>query len=162
MLLHIHVLLQEQTKTTAHNYYTVPPTTGGGSNVVMAPCHPDTLHPDLDWLANYLADKSNAAATKMVVIINPNNPTGVLVDLPDLERARAMCADAGCWLVMDNTYEHFVYDGRTHHCIGGPNVLNVFSFSKVWVFYWVLPGFTKGIAHTQRASTRLSKRTKTL
>lgn len=29
-------------------------------------------------------------------------------------------------------YEHFVYDGRQHHCVGGPNVLHIFSFSKAF------------------------------
>jgi hypothetical protein len=26
--------------------------------------------------------------------------------------------------------EQFLYEGRRHHCAGGPNIINVFSFSK--------------------------------
>ncbi len=33
------------------------------------------------------------------------------------------------WLVLDDTYEDFVYNGR-HHCPSAPHVLHVFSFSK--------------------------------
>ena len=48
-----------------------------------------------------------------------------------MERASELCAAAGAWLVLDNTYEHFVYDGREHFCMAGPHILNIFSFSKV-------------------------------
>lgn len=101
--------------------------------MVLAPCCADTLQPDLDWLEDYLADAANAAATKLVVIINPNNPTGVLLDQPALQRAAALTKRTGTWLVMDNTYEHFVYDGRVHHCVADDHIIHVFSFSKVRV-----------------------------
>ena len=39
-----------------------------------------------------------------------------------------------CWLVMDNTYEHFaggsLYGGPEHACLEAPNLVNIFSFSK--------------------------------
>ena len=34
--------------------------------------------------------------------------------------------------VLDNTYEHFVYDNRNHFCVGGRQVINIFSFSKAY------------------------------
>jgi aromatic aminotransferase len=43
-----------------------------------------------------------------------------------------MTEAAGCWLVMDNTYEHFTYDGVEHTCVEGRNVINIFSFSKAY------------------------------
>lgn len=58
---------------------------------------------------------------------------GVLLDRAELERASQLCSDAGAWLVVDNTYEHFVYDGGVHACVSGPHVINMFSFSKVRV-----------------------------
>lgn len=57
--------------------------------------------------------------------------TGVLMEREELEEASRMCSRAGAWLVVDNTYEHFTYDGATHHCVSGPHVINMFSFSKV-------------------------------
>ena len=57
--------------------------------------------------------------------------TGVLLSRRQVERASELCAAAGAWLVLDNTYEHFVYDGREHFCMAGPHILNIFSFSKV-------------------------------
>ena len=56
-----------------------------------------------------------------------------------MERAAQLCQDAGAWLIMDNTYEHFVYDSRQHHCIAAPHIIHIFSFSKVPA---VLPSLT--------------------
>jgi hypothetical protein len=57
---------------------------------------------------------------------------GVLLPKEELEAAAAMCAAAGTWLVLDNTYEDFLYEGRNHHTMSGPNVMSVFSFSKAY------------------------------
>jgi aspartate/methionine/tyrosine aminotransferase len=48
--------------------------TGGAAEVVFGPCNPDSLHPDLDWLERQLRGPS---PPKMVVLVNPCNPTGV-------------------------------------------------------------------------------------
>ena len=42
-----------------------------------------------------------------------------------------MTRAAGTWLVVDNTYESFLFSGSEHVTIGGPNTVHVFSFSKV-------------------------------
>jgi katanin p60 ATPase-containing subunit A1 len=49
-----------------------------------------------------------------------------------VERAQTLCERAGAWLVLDNTYEHFVYGDEQHTCVAAPNVLNIFSFSKAY------------------------------
>ena len=43
---------------------------------------------------------------------------------------------AGAWLLVDNTYEDFIWEegaghGARHHCVAGPHVIHIFSFSKV-------------------------------
>ena len=54
----------------------------------------------------------------------------MLLTKGELQRASAICGAAGAWLVVDNTYEHFTYEGESHHCVNGPHVINLFSFSK--------------------------------
>lgn len=49
----------------------------------------------------------------------------------ELQRAHKLCEQAGAWLIVDNTYEHFTYDGREHTCVSGQHVVNIFSMSKV-------------------------------
>jgi len=114
---------------------------------VAGPCDPRTLHPDLDWLQRELAGPQ---PPRMVVLVNPCNPTGarwqgcegcdlparlrddacshapaallgaaepccllpvpavaagVLLSAEEVQRAADLCAAAGAWLVLDNTYE---------------------------------------------------------
>jgi aromatic aminotransferase len=120
---------------------------GGADSIIYGPCDPVNFHPNLDWLEELLSESDNIAYNninssnggkemkkkpKMVVITNPCNPTGVLLSKEELDRAAALCAKAGVWLVLDNTYEEFVYDGREHYCPAGENVLHLFSFSKAY------------------------------
>eukprot|EP01025_Chloroclados_australasicus_P031147 TRINITY_DN3141_c0_g4_i1.p1 TRINITY_DN3141_c0_g4~~TRINITY_DN3141_c0_g4_i1.p1 ORF type:complete len:447 (+),score=50.46 TRINITY_DN3141_c0_g4_i1:92-1432(+) len=104
--------------------------TGGADHVELGPCHPDNFHPNLDWLETRMLQPS---PPKMVVIVNPCNPTGALLAEDELQRAADICSTSDVYLVMDNTYEHFVYDAdRKHHCISHPNVIHIFSFSKAY------------------------------
>jgi len=97
------------------------------AQIDVSPCNADLL-PDLDVLEAKLA----GGDVKMVVIVNPCNPTGVLAPKELLERASRLCAKAGAWLIVDNTYEYFTYDGAEHVCVEGDHVINVFSFSKAY------------------------------
>jgi hypothetical protein len=49
----------------------------------------------------------------------------------EVQQAAKLCADAGAWLLLDNTYEDFVYGGREHYADPSANVVHVFSMSKV-------------------------------
>lgn len=93
-------------------------------------CHPDSLHVDLDWLERECLHTDRPP--KLVVVVNPSNPTGVLLSKPELDRLADICKRAGSWLVLDNTYEDFVYDGREHYCPAGDHIIHVFSFSKAF------------------------------
>ena len=55
----------------------------------------------------------------------------MLLSREECARAAELTQAAGAWLVMDNTYEHFVYDERQHHCVSAPHIIHIFSFSKV-------------------------------
>lgn len=104
--------------------------TGGAERVVYGEVDPLTLRPSLEWLGRALAGPH---PPKMVVIVNPCNPTGVLMPRGELEAASAMCAAAGAWLVLDNTYEDFLIEpGSDHYCPPQPHVLHLFSFSKAY------------------------------
>lgn len=72
-------------------------------------------------------------------------PEGVLMSKAELERAQQLCEAVGVWLVVDNTYEDFTYDGREHSCVSGPNVINIFSMSKVCECFKLPPSFHTGL-----------------
>jgi aspartate aminotransferase len=52
------------------------------------------------------------ARTKLVVLCNPNNPTGTVYRRDEIETVAAFCRDHGLFLVADEVYREFVYDGR--------------------------------------------------
>ena len=56
---------------------------------------------------------------------------GVTLPKEVLDRLARMTADAGTWLVIDETYENFLFSGQKHYCPDAPHVVHVFSFSKV-------------------------------
>jgi katanin p60 ATPase-containing subunit A1 len=100
----------------------------GVTDIVLGPSD-SALHPDADWLDELL---KSGDPPKVVSIVNPGNPSGTYVPEPLLKRISEMCRQAGCWLIVDNTYEYFMYDGCKHVCLEGDHILNIFSFSKAY------------------------------
>ncbi|KAM7471720.1 hypothetical protein LguiA_009903 [Lonicera macranthoides] len=102
----------------------------GITDILVGPSNPNTLHPDADWLERTLVETK--PTPKLVTVVNPGNPSGTYIPEPLLKRISDLCRDAGCWLVVDNTYEYFMYDGLKHSCIEGNHIVNLFSFSKAY------------------------------
>jgi aspartate aminotransferase len=50
--------------------------------------------------------------TRIVIVCNPNNPTGTVYSRDELEMLAGFCRDHGLFLVSDEVYREFVYDGR--------------------------------------------------
>jgi hypothetical protein len=55
---------------------------------------------------------------------------GITLSKAELERLSELARAHGAWLVLDDTYESFLFSGEPHHCPQGPHVIHVFSFSK--------------------------------
>ncbi len=51
-------------------------------------------------------------ATKVLLFVSPNNPTGAVSTPEEVERIGRWAADRGLWVVTDEIYEHLVYGGR--------------------------------------------------
>jgi aspartate aminotransferase len=51
--------------------------------------------------------------TRLVLLCNPGNPTGTVYRREELEAVVAFCREHGLFLVADEVYREFVYDGRT-------------------------------------------------
>jgi len=75
--------------------------------------------------------------TKALMICNPNNPTGTLYSKSELEALAEICLRHDLFLIADEVYREFVYDGREHFSILGLNGLEqhavvVESTSKIY------------------------------
>jgi aspartate/methionine/tyrosine aminotransferase len=62
---------------------------------------------DTDTLARLVSAK-----TKLIVICNPNNPTGARFEAADLDRVAAIAGRNGAWILSDEIYRGAERDGR--------------------------------------------------
>ncbi len=57
------------------------------------------------------------AKTKAILLCSPNNPTGTVYTPEELERVISVVKNNNLFLIGDEVYKEFVYDGRTHKSI---------------------------------------------
>lgn len=55
--------------------------------------------------------------TKAILICNPGNPTGILYSRKSLEKLRDIVIKHDLYLIADEVYREFVYDGHKHHSV---------------------------------------------
>ncbi|MDO5657410.1 MAG: histidinol-phosphate transaminase [Paracoccus sp. (in: a-proteobacteria)] len=129
----IHMLCQayvgagDEVLFTEHGFlmYRISTLAAGGTPVQVAERDRVT---DIDALIAGLSGR-----TKLVFVANPNNPTGTMICLSELERlARALPPQA--LLVIDAAYAEYVeaYDGGADLATRLPNVVMTRTFSKIY------------------------------
>ena len=57
--------------------------------------------------------KALTPRTRLVLLCNPGNPTGTVYRADELQAVAAFCRENGLFLVSDEVYREFVYDGRS-------------------------------------------------
>jgi len=55
--------------------------------------------------------------TKAILICNPNNPTGTVLREDEVRRLAGICESRGLFLLADEVYRDFTFDGRTHFSV---------------------------------------------
>jgi aspartate/methionine/tyrosine aminotransferase len=68
---------------------------------------PNRWRVDIDKLEQLVS-----ARTKLIIVCNPNNPTGARIDADDLDRISAVAARHGAWVLSDEIYRGAERDGR--------------------------------------------------
>jgi aspartate aminotransferase len=58
-------------------------------------------------------EAARTPATKILLFVSPNNPTGAVSPAEDVAAIGRWAADNDLWVVTDEIYEHLVYGGRT-------------------------------------------------
>lgn len=85
--------------------------TSSGVKVVPIPSGIETgfaLPPIADF------EKAITSRTKAIMICNPNNPTGYLYSMEELNVLKEICLKHNLFLFSDEAYREFCYDGRKH------------------------------------------------
>jgi aspartate aminotransferase len=81
-----------------------------GGIPVFAPLDPaNNFRPRLRDIEGLVTPK-----TRGLILNSPSNPTGAVIDEAELEAIVRFCAERGIFLLYDETYEFFVYDGKSH------------------------------------------------
>ncbi len=67
-------------------------------------------------------EKKITKKTKAIIICNPNNPTGTVYTKEEMEMLVSICVKNNLFLISDEVYREFVYDGKEH--------VSILSFMK--------------------------------
>ncbi len=62
-------------------------------------------------------EKRITAKTKAILICNPGNPTGYLYSKEEIEQLKALVLKHDLFLIADEVYREFVYDGEQHYSV---------------------------------------------
>ena len=62
-------------------------------------------------------EKLITSKTKAILICNPGNPTGYLYTKEEIEKLKALVLKHDIFLIADEVYREFVYDGMQHHSV---------------------------------------------
>jgi len=103
-----------------------------GADVKFGDFDEETLLPDLCHLKSLLD-----SGCRMVVLTSPNNPSGAVVPPDMIKEIVEMCRQACAWLVFDEAYEDFMFDGAEHlspcaNKLGYDGIIHLFTMSKIY------------------------------
>jgi aspartate aminotransferase len=88
--------------------------------------------------------------TRMVIVNSPNNPSGAVIPQAEMDKLLALAVRHNLLLMSDESYCHFLYDGRKPYSLGTSknreNLLLVGSLSKTYAMTGWRVGFALGAA----------------
>lgn len=88
----------------------------------------------IDW---ELVKSRLTSKTKMIILNNPHNPTGSVLNRNDIIQLSALVKDTNIFILSDEVYEHLIFDDKEHQSIlRYPDLLQrsfiCFSFGKTY------------------------------
>jgi aspartate aminotransferase/aminotransferase len=102
------------------------------SRLVKVPC---CIQHDFRLRAEDL-EKVLTPRTKLLLINTPNNPTGAVLSLRDLEDISSLAQERNFWVVSDECYEKFLYEGEHVSIASLPGMadrsVTIGAASKTW------------------------------
>ncbi|MGP1508001.1 MAG: pyridoxal phosphate-dependent aminotransferase [Sphaerochaeta sp.] len=87
------------------------------AQTIMADCEPvfvPLVPPAFNFDPQVLEDAFRLPNVKTILICNPSNPSGKVFSTDELSFIAGLCVKYDVYAIMDEVYEHIVYDGRKH------------------------------------------------
>jgi aspartate/methionine/tyrosine aminotransferase len=102
--------------------------------------------------------------TASIYVCNPNNPDGKVLTAAELDAIARVAIRHDLWVLADEVYEHFIYDGRSHTSIAtlpgmAERTLTAFSFSKSYGQAGLRAGYVVGPADATEAIRKMVNHT---
>lgn len=87
--------------------------------------------------------------TKLLVVANPNNPTGALIDRDELRKIAALAVEHDLLVVSDEIYDRIIFDGAEHCSLAGfdgmyERTVTINGFSKAYAMTGWRVGYLAG------------------
>lgn len=98
---------------------------------------------------------ANLKAVQLLSIVNPNNPTGILLSPEELSRLVEACQEYGVWLVVDEAFLDFVPQADKHSLINKAAVSERLIVLRSMTKFYALAGLRLG--YTVANSAIISK-----
>lgn len=103
-----------------------------GTEAIPLPCAPDLLTPDPDTARTLITPR-----TRAIVLVTPNNPTGMEYPPRLIAAFRDLARSHGLALIVDETYRDFLsHEGAPHDLFTDPDwddtLIHLYSFSKAY------------------------------
>ncbi|MES2149966.1 MAG: aminotransferase class I/II-fold pyridoxal phosphate-dependent enzyme [Pseudomonadota bacterium] len=97
---------------------------------------------------------------RILILNNPHNPSGKLFDCAELDHLAAWMARSGCRVIVDESYEHLVFEGRHTSLAARPDwrelgIVTLYSTSQSYAMMGWRAGFALAPAHVVRAMDTL-------
>ena len=86
------------------------------AQAIFADCEPvfiPLVPPTLEFDPNVIEDAFKTGV-KAILICNPSNPSGKVFTYDELKTIADLCIKYDVYAIMDEVYEHIIYDGRQH------------------------------------------------
>ncbi|MCK5075816.1 MAG: pyridoxal phosphate-dependent aminotransferase, partial [Calditrichia bacterium] len=113
-----------------------------------APFYPGLYdNPDFDvedYLQKHISEKTVA-----IYLNTPNNPSGKVLTLEQIKSVAKVVKKNKLWLISDEAYESFTYDGLIHYSIANyedifEQTITIFSFAKMFMIAGYRLGYVVG------------------
>ena len=106
-----------------------------------------------------MIERALTPKTKMIMINSPSNPSGAVFAWSELEKIVAMAKDRGIWILTDECYHRFLYDGSPVSLASIPGVKDTIvvagSLSKTYAMTGWRIGFVLAPAAVATGITKL-------
>lgn len=134
-----------------------------GGRLVEVP-FTDRLYADPSLDVRAQIEERVTPRTAAIYFITPNNPDGKVLSRRDLEGIAEVARRHGLWVLADEVYEDYTFDGRPHVSIAtlpdmAERTITAFSFSKAYAQAGIRVGYLVGPATAMVPIRKLANHT---